>query len=126
MTPGAIGLGFTVMTKLWPGPAQPLVGVTVMVAVIGEVPVFSAVKLGMLPLPLAANPIAVLLFVHVKLVPATELLKAIPPVCTPAQNDCAEGAITSGAALTVIVLVAVVEPHSFVTVSEIVYVPEVV
>jgi hypothetical protein len=47
-------------------PVQPLaVGVTVMVPVIGAVVVLVAVKLAMLPEPLAPNPIAVLSLVHV-------------------------------------------------------------
>ena len=43
-------------------PALVYDGVTVTVAVIGVVPALVAVKLGMLPLPLAPRPIAVLLF----------------------------------------------------------------
>ena len=43
-------------------PALVYDGVTVMVAVIAVVPALVAVKLGMLPDPLAPNPIAVLLF----------------------------------------------------------------
>ena len=47
-------------------PGQPLpVGVTVIVAVIGVVPVLVAVKLAIFPVPFAAKPIAVLLLVHV-------------------------------------------------------------
>jgi len=40
------------------------VAVTLMVAVIGEEPVLVAVNAGMLPLPLAPNPMAVLELVH--------------------------------------------------------------
>jgi len=40
------------------------VGVTVMVASMGEEPGLVAVKLGMFPLPEAANPMLVLLLVH--------------------------------------------------------------
>ena len=43
-------------------PALVYDGVTVMVAVIGVVPALVAVKLGMLPEPLAPKPIAGLLF----------------------------------------------------------------
>jgi hypothetical protein len=43
----------------------------VIVAVIGAVVVFVAVNAGMLPDPLAARPMAVLLFVQVKVVPLT-------------------------------------------------------
>ena len=62
-----VGVGFTVMVKfcgvpLQVTPALVYDGVTVMVAVIGVVPALIAVKLGMLPDPLAPKPIAVLLF----------------------------------------------------------------
>ena len=40
-------------------------GVTVIIAVTGEVPMFTAVNEGMLVEPLPANPIDVLLLVHV-------------------------------------------------------------
>jgi hypothetical protein len=57
------------MVKVFEGPVQltdPLVkvGVTVIVAVIGELPVFVAVKDAILPDPLAASPMLVVLFVH--------------------------------------------------------------
>jgi hypothetical protein len=48
------------------------VGVTVIVATTGAVPVFTALKLVMLPEPLAARPILVVLFVHAYVV--------VPPV----------------------------------------------
>ena len=47
------------------------------VALIGEVVVLVAVNDGTLPEPLAASPIAVLLFVHVKVVPETEADKTV-------------------------------------------------
>lgn len=53
-------------------PVQPFAdGVIVMMAEIGIVIVFVAVNDGMLPVPLAASPIAVLLFVQVNVVPPT-------------------------------------------------------
>ena len=57
------------MEKLFVGPLQltPLlakVGVTVMVAVTGIVPVLTAVKLAILPSPLAAKPMLISLFVQ--------------------------------------------------------------
>ena len=59
------GVGFTVMVKLTDVPPQPVeIGVTVMVAVIGAVVVLVAIKLGMLPVPEAARPMAVLLLVQ--------------------------------------------------------------
>lgn len=60
-----LGVGFTVIVKLTGVPPQPVdVGVTVMVAVIGAVVVLVATKLGILPVPLAASPMAVLLLVQ--------------------------------------------------------------
>ena len=58
------------------GPEQPFnVGVIVIVEVIGVVPLFTAVKDGILPVPLAANPIEVLEFVHVKFAPTGALVR---------------------------------------------------
>ena len=58
------------MVKVFVGPLQETLppvntGVTVMVAVTGDEPVFTAEKAAILPVPLAARPIEVLLFVHV-------------------------------------------------------------
>lgn len=64
----AFGVGFTVMVKLFDGPAQltpPLVnvGVTVIVPVMGAVVVLVAVNVGkLLPVPTPPNPILILLF----------------------------------------------------------------
>ena len=60
-----IGEGFTVIVYVEGVPIQLLAeGVTVMVAEIGAVPVFVAVKAGIFPVLPVAKPIAVLLFVH--------------------------------------------------------------
>ena len=66
-----VGVGLTVMVKDWAVPVQltePFVkvGVTVIVATTGAVPVLVAVKDGMVGVfvPLAANPMEVVLFVH--------------------------------------------------------------
>jgi hypothetical protein len=57
--------GLTAIVKVWGVPGQPAnEGVTVMVAVTGAVPVLVAVNDDIFPLPLAASPIHVLLFVH--------------------------------------------------------------
>jgi hypothetical protein len=60
------GVGFTVIVKLTAVPVQPpaVDGVTVMVAVIGAAVALVAVKPGILPVPAAARPIAVLLLVQ--------------------------------------------------------------
>jgi hypothetical protein len=69
--------GLTVMVKVCGVPEQvgekPSVGVTVIVAVIGVVPLLVALKVAILPVPLAAKPIAVLLFVQLKVAPAEPL-----------------------------------------------------
>ena len=56
-----------------------------MVDTIGAAVEFVAVKDGTGPFPLAARPIAVLLFVQLKLVPPTGPAKLITVVFTPAQ-----------------------------------------
>jgi hypothetical protein len=76
-----------------------------MVAMIGLTPAFIAVNVGsVLPLPLAASPIDVVLFFHVKLVDATGLLKFIAPVVTgvPLQYIFGVIAFTEGVGRTVI------------------------
>ena len=61
------------------------VGVTVIVAVIGEVVALVAVNEGIFPVPLAGRPIAVLLLVQVNVVPLTDPDKLVIGVVAPAQ-----------------------------------------
>jgi hypothetical protein len=56
-----------------------------MVAVIGAVPGFVAVNEGTFPDPLAARPMAVLLFVQVNVVPATGPVKLVNGAVAPLQ-----------------------------------------
>ena len=58
-------------------------GVTVTVATTGAVPVLMAVKLAILPLPLAARPMDGVLFVQLNVVPATEPVKVTGAVGAP-------------------------------------------
>ena len=62
-------VGFTVMVKVLVGPAQPTepfvnVGVTIIVAATGVVPVLTAVNEAMLPVPEAARPMEGAELVH--------------------------------------------------------------
>jgi hypothetical protein len=59
--------------------------VIVIVAVIGDVVAFVAVNAGILPEPFAARPIAVLLFVHVNVVPLTGPDKVVTVADAPTQ-----------------------------------------
>jgi hypothetical protein len=75
-------VGLTVIVKVLATPGQVLpalvkLGVTVIFAVMGKVPVFVAVKAVILPEPLAVSPIAVLSFVQLYVVPATPPVKFI-------------------------------------------------
>ena len=71
-------VGLTVRVNGIGDPAQPLaLGVTVMVAVMGVEPELVAVKEGIFPLPFAASPTAVLLFVQVYVVPVPEKFIAV-------------------------------------------------
>ena len=76
---GITGLGFTDMVNTCGVPEQPFaVGVTVIVPVICALVVLVAVKAAILPAPLAASPIAVLVLVQLNTVPVT--LKALENV----------------------------------------------
>ena len=70
-------------------PTEPFVkrGVTVIVAVTGEIPVLTAVKLAMSPVPLAPRPIEGVSFVHKYVVPATVPPKVTAVVLAPAQTS---------------------------------------
>ncbi len=74
------------MVKVVGVPVHPFAdGVTVIVAVIGDVVALVAVNEGMSPDPLAARPMAELLFVQVKVVPLTSPDKLVTGATTPAQ-----------------------------------------
>ncbi len=92
------------MVNVSGGPGQPLAeGVTVMVAVTDVLPLFTAVNAGMFPLPLAANPMEVLLFVQLNWVLATEPVKLMALVTVPSHTDWLAGCATSGDGFTVMV-----------------------
>jgi len=78
------------------------VGVTVTVATAGNEVLFIPVKEGVFPVPLAARPIAVLEFVHAKVVPGVVLVKLEAGIVTPLQTVMIAGTTTTGAGLTVI------------------------
>ena len=79
-----VGLGFTVMVKVTGVPdSAPSTGVTEIIATCWELTLL-AVKLAMLPVPLAARPIAVLLFVQLKVAPEVPV-KAIADTMSPPQ-----------------------------------------
>lgn len=94
----------TVMVKDSGVPIQPAAdGVTVMVAVTGLLLLLIAVKPVIFPVPLAARPIDVLLFVQVKEVPLTAPVKLMALVIAPLHTIWLAGCTTSGVGLTVIV-----------------------
>jgi len=71
--------GFTVIINVTGTPVQPiaLAGVTVIVALTGECVLFIAVKEGKLPVPFAARPMAVVLFVQLKTAPVPVKLTGV-------------------------------------------------
>ena len=92
------------MIKLSALPVQPLAdGITVIKAVMGVLAILTAVKEGILPVPLAASPIAGLLFIQLKLVPLTTPVKLTGLVGAPAHIDWLAGGVTLGVGFTVIV-----------------------
>ena len=71
-----VGVGLTVIVKLLLNPKQLFApDETVMVEITGAVLKFIPAKEGMFPVPLAAKPIDVLLFVQLNVVPVTPPLK---------------------------------------------------
>lgn len=105
-TAPTLAVGFTVMVKVAAIPEQPpAVGVTVMVAVTGTLLVFTAVKLDMFPVPLAAKPILGVLFVQPKVVPATTLVNVTAVVAEPLHNVWLVGWLTVGVGLIVSVAI---------------------
>jgi hypothetical protein len=102
------GAGFTVTLKVELVPVQPTpelvkLGVTVMRAEIGAAPVLVPTKEGMEPLPLAPNPMAVLLFVHSNVAPVTADEKVMTPELEPLQIVRSCGTTALGIGLTVMV-----------------------
>ena len=83
------------------------------VAVIGDVVALVPVKEGILPEPVAARPIAVLLFVHVNVVPLTGPDTLVTGAITPAQYVWLPIELTVGVGLTVIVNADGVPIHPF-------------
>ena len=87
---GITGLGFTEIVNTCGVPEQPLaVGVTVIVPTMGALVVLVVVKMAMLPAPLAAKPIPVLLLVQLNTVPVTlkTLENVTAAVLMPTQTD---------------------------------------
>jgi hypothetical protein len=103
-------VGLTVIVKLRGVPLQvtpPLVyaGVTVIVAVTGEVPVLTAVNEAMSPFPLANNPIEGVLFVQLYTIvpPVAVDPKDTAVVASPLHSTWLDTAFTVAVGLTVIV-----------------------
>jgi hypothetical protein len=88
-----------------------------MVAVIGDAPAFVAVKDGVLVLPLATRPIAVLEFVQVKVAPAGVDANVLAATVCPAQTVTLASATTVGNGFTVTVATAVFEQAPVVPVT---------
>jgi hypothetical protein len=105
------GAGLTVIVKLCGLPLQLIPalvtdGVTVIVPVTGALPVFTALKELISPVPPALNPMDILLFVQLYTVPATaEPVKLTAAVAAPLQTICTAGAVTEGVGFTVMIKV---------------------
>lgn len=97
-----VGVGLTVIVKLVVVPVHPLlIGVTIIVHDMGDVPGLVAENAGMFPEPLAPSPIAVLEFAQLKVVPATVPDKFIKLVVEPLHNVRLDTLLTVGVGLTV-------------------------
>ena len=83
-----VAIGLTVMVNVIGVPVQPfpVEGVTVIVAVVALVKLLTVTNDGIFPVPLAANPMAVLLFTQVYVTPDTALPKTIGAVVVLPHN----------------------------------------
>jgi hypothetical protein len=92
--------GFTIIVKENGAPLQVIefvyCGVTVIVAVIGVVPLFTAVNEGVLFTPFPANPIEGAMFTQLKVVvpPVFALVKVIAETVSPLQTIISETEFT--------------------------------
>jgi hypothetical protein len=112
VTAFTVGVGFTVTLNVVGGPVHtPAVAVTETVATTGDVPVFVAVKVPILPVPLVPKP-TLADDVHANVAPPVGLLKLKPAPDTPLQRLTLVTAFTVGAGLTVTlnVMVGPVQP----------------
>jgi hypothetical protein len=101
-----VGIGFTVIVYVLGVPTHPArVGVIVIVPVIALPVPLVAVNEGVLVLPLAARPIAVLEFVQVNVAPVGLLVNVFAGTVAPAQTEILDSATTVGKGLTVTVTV---------------------
>ena len=101
----AFGVGFTVMVNVAGVPTQaPKAGVTVIVATTGAVPVFTAVKDAILPVPLAAKPMEGVLLVQLNVVPGTEPVKVTAAVAVLLHTVWLAGCVTVGAPVVTLIL----------------------
>jgi hypothetical protein len=108
------GIGLTVMVNTSGVPGHPVsVGVTVIVEVIGAPVALVAVNAGVLPVPEAARPIAVLEFVQANVAPAGVLTNELIGTAAPAQNVKSGSAVITGTGLTVMVNVCGVPGQPF-------------
>ena len=99
-----VGVGFTVIVYADGVPGQLFtVGVTLIIAIISDVPVFAAVNDGVLPVPLEASPILVLVFVQENVPPDGVLVKLVAATVALLQTEIFDGTVTVGVGLTVIV-----------------------
>jgi hypothetical protein len=108
-----VGVGLTVMVNICGVPTQVAnTGVTVMVAITGTPVAFTPVNTPMLPVPLAASPMDVVLLVQLKVVPPTAPLNVTAVVLDPLHTTWLPGATTVGVGFTVIVNVWGVPVHT--------------
>ena len=102
------------MSKVSTAPKQVLAeGVTVMVAVAGVIPGLFVTNARISPVPLAAKPIAGLLFVQLNAVPFTVPTKLISVVEEPSHSIWSLTGPTVGVGFTIILKVSAIPVHPF-------------
>jgi len=106
-TASTVGVGLTVMVNVSGVPVQVFAeGITVIVAVSIEEPLFIALKVAMSPFPPTASPIEASLFVHAYVVPTTGAAKTTGVVAAPLHSVWPVTGDTVGVGFIVIVNVS--------------------
>ena len=107
------GVGLIAIVKLLELPAHPFAAeLTVITELIGMAEELVAINEAISPIPKAGKPIAVFVLVHEKTVPGTDPVKLIGAIIEPLHTFWLADGETSGAGLTVIIVVTI--PHDVV------------
>jgi hypothetical protein len=116
LTALTVGVGLTVIVNICGVPKQPFaLGVTVTEAITGLLLELVAINDPILPVPVAASPIEVVLFDQLNVVPETAPVNTTADVAAPLHTVWFAGDVTVGVGLTVYEYVVAMPEHPLAT-----------